>query len=284
VTPGPRLRWTGAGDRFVLADEPGQLQVADSWLVEDGQARAFAAHTRRFGAACAELFGIAPATTREFMHAVAAWLPTEERWFPRVELVLVAGTPRFQLWIRRAPPRGRTIRLWLPAAPDTRTCPRIKGPDLDWLTGQREAAVSAGADEAVLVSPAGQVLEGSTTSILWWQGGELCAPAEDAGVLPGVTRLVLLDLARDIGVPITFSSPVPAELAGLEVWAVNALHGIRPVTGWVGADIEPGPARRAARWQGYLDEFVTPIKTDCGKGPANVSPASVSPARRAAQA
>jgi branched-subunit amino acid aminotransferase/4-amino-4-deoxychorismate lyase len=273
VTAGPRLRWTGASDRFEPADTPGQVRIVDSWLVAEGQVRAFEAHARRFSAACAELFGIETGQTREFMHAAAAWLPAQGRWFPRAELALAAGTPRLQLCIRPAPPSGRTVRLWLPAAPDTRTCPRIKGPDLDWLARQREAAVAAGADEAVLVSRAGRVLEGSTTSILWWRDDTLCAPGDEAGVLPGITRLILLDLAAAIGAPIVFSSPEPAELAGLEVWAVNALHGIRPVTGWVGADIEPGPVRRAARWQRYLDEFTAPIRTDRGKEPAHVGSA-----------
>jgi branched-subunit amino acid aminotransferase/4-amino-4-deoxychorismate lyase len=277
VTAGTRLRWTGGGGHFEAADEPGQLRVADSWLVADGQLRAFAAHERRFSAACAELFGIETGQTREFMYAAAARLPARGRWFPRAELVLVSGTPRLQLWIRPAPPPSRTVRLWLPPVPDARTCPRVKGPDLDWLTRQRAAAMAAGADEAVLLSRAGRVLEGATTSLLWWRGDELCAPAEDAGVLPGITRLVLFDLAAAIGVPIVGSSPRPAELAGLEVWAVNALHGIRPVTGWVGADIEPGPARRAGRWQRYLDEFVAPVRTERGKEPAFASSAIPGP-------
>jgi branched-subunit amino acid aminotransferase/4-amino-4-deoxychorismate lyase len=277
VTACPRLRWTGASDGFEPADAPGQVQIADSWLVAEGQVRAFGAHARRFSAACAGLFGIETGQTREFMYAAAARLPAQGRWFPRAELVLASGTPRLQLWIRPAPPPGRTIRLWLPTTPDTRTCPRVKGPDLDWLARQREAAVAAGADEAVLVSRAGRVLEGSTTSILWWRDDKLCVPGDDAGVLPGITRLILLDLAAAIGVPIVFSSPVPAELAGLEVWAVNALHGIRPVTGWVGADIEPGPVRRAARWQRYLDEFTAPIRTDRGKEPADVGSAVPAP-------
>lgn len=273
MTPGPRLRWTGATGRFESATEPGQLQVADSWLVTDGRIRAFGAHVRRFSAACAELFGIETGQSRRFMQAAAARIPVQGRWFPRAELALASGAPRLQFWIRPAPPLGRTVRLWLPSVPDARTCPRIKGPDLDWLARQRADAVAAGADEALLLSPSGRILEGATTSILWWQGEELCVPPEDAGVLPGITRLVLLDLAAFIGVPVFFGSPRPAELDGLEVWAVNALHGIRPVTGWLGADIEPGPARRAGRWQRYLDEFVAPVTADQGRGPVIVESA-----------
>lgn len=275
MTPGLRLRWTG--DRFRAADGPGTVRIVDSWLVAGGRVRAFGAHTRRFSAACAERFGIDPGRTEDFMQAVAGLLPAAGRWFPRVELVLDAGTPRFQLWIRPAPPPGRTVRLWLPAAPDGRISPGIKGPDLDRLAQQRAAAVAAGADEAVLLSRSGRVLEGATTSILWWRGDELCAPPEDAGVLPGVTRLILLDLAASIGAAVSFRCPRPDELAGLEVWAVNALHGIRPVTGWVGADIEPGPARRAARWQRYLEKFVIPVAAGHGKEPANADSALRAP-------
>jgi branched-subunit amino acid aminotransferase/4-amino-4-deoxychorismate lyase len=268
VTPCQRLRWTGTEGRFAPVEEPGQTAIADSWLVADGQVRGFTAHTRRFSASCAELFGVEATRTREFMQAVCSRLPARGRWFPRVELVLAAGTPQFQLWVRPAPPRGRAVRLWLPEGPDLRTRPRTKGPDLEWLAWQHAAAQAAGADEAVLLTRSGRVLEGATTSILWWHGDELCAPPEDAGVLPGVTRLILLDLAAFIGAPITFRCPEPAELAGREVWAVNALHGIRPVTGWVGVDIEPGPVLRAGRWQRYLDEFAVPIRNEGSAEPA----------------
>jgi hypothetical protein len=57
---------------------------------------------------------------------------------------------------------------------------------------------------------------------------------------------VLLADAAVAGTPVAFESRTPAELAGLEVWAVNALHGIRPVTGWVGAPINAGSAKQWA--------------------------------------
>ena len=207
------------------------------------------------------------------MADVAAPLPAQRCWFPRAEFALVDGIPRFQLWLRPAPALGAAVRLWLAEGPDVRTCPRIKGPDLDWLAEQRAAAVAAGADEAVLLSLDGRLLEGSTTSIMWWSEGRLCAPGDEAGLLPGITRSLLLDVAAAGGVPVAFGRPRPAELSGLEVWAVNALHGIRPVLGWVGADIAPGCAYRAARWQRRLNELAVPIRTSQGRELADVSPA-----------
>jgi len=226
-----RLRWTAATG-FEPADESGEILVIDSWLVTDGQVSAFDAHVRRFTASCAELVGPELASAGEveaFLRAGLAQIPAAGRWFPRAELALVNGTPRLQLWVRPAPPRTDSIRLWIPPEPDQRTCPRIKGPDLPYLSALRTAAVAAGADEAVLLSTRGMVLEGTTTSILWWRGETLCAPPPEAPVLPGVTRAVLLTG----GHPVRFEYATPAELAGLKVWAVNALHGIRPVTAWL---------------------------------------------------
>lgn len=278
-SPGVRLRWIPAEGRFAPVQAAAPVEVVDSWLVADGRVRAFEAHVRRFAAACAERCGVSDDPVRDFMAAVAARLPAQGRWFPRVEFVRASGTPRFQLWLRPAPAPGRTVRLWLSPEPDGRTCPWIKGPDLDWLAGQRATAVAAGADEAVLLTPDGRVSEGATTSILWWQDGRLCAPEGRGSVLPGVTRSVLLQAASARGVPVSVASPRPAELDGLEVWAVNALHGIRPVTGWLGADIAPGPATRAGDWQRYLNDLAVPLgavprRTDRRREPADVGPAA----------
>jgi branched-subunit amino acid aminotransferase/4-amino-4-deoxychorismate lyase len=214
------------------------------------------------------------------------------RWFPRAELVDADGRPWLQLRIRPAPPQGHSVRLWICPSPDARTNPSVKGPDLDWLAAQRKSAVAAGADEAVLLSEHGHVREGSTTAILWWREDTLCTPPDDGRLLPSVTRELLLEAAGAAGVPVSLSEATPAELSGLEVWAVNALHGIRPVTAWIaggppsssvaeaGSDAGAGPvadartgpvagpANRALRWQVYLDELGRKVRP----GPAEAIP------------
>jgi branched-subunit amino acid aminotransferase/4-amino-4-deoxychorismate lyase len=99
----------------------------------------------------------------------------------------------------------------------------VKGPDLAYLTALREAAAG---DEPVLVSPEGYVLEGATTSLMWWRGNTLCVPPAKL-VLPSVTRDVLLELAAARGIPVRSELAAPGELRPLQVWAVNALHGVR---------------------------------------------------------
>jgi para-aminobenzoate synthetase len=233
--------------------------IVDSWLVEEGKVLAFDAHVRRFAAACGEFFGIGEERVEDFLRAAASRVPPRGRWFPRAEAAVLDGTPGLRFRIRPAPPRGEAVRLWITARPDGRKHPDVKGPDLDWLAAQRQAAVAAGADEAVLLSPDGHVREGATTSILWWRGDSLCAPPEDGGILPGTTRAVLLDAARACGVRVTVEQATPVALDGLEVWAVNALHGIRPVTAWVNAGVRPGRATRASRWNAYLDGLTAEV-------------------------
>jgi branched-subunit amino acid aminotransferase/4-amino-4-deoxychorismate lyase len=252
-----RLQWADGGTFEAVAD-CGEVRVIDSWLVNDGRARAIDAHLRRFSAACAAVSsaddtavrspagGVPRADAERFMRMALRQIPATGRWFPRAELALVDGAYRLRLWLRPAPPPAQSIRLWVPPEPDQRTCPRIKGPDLAYLSALRDTAVTAGADEAVLLSPDGTVREGTTTSILWWRDEVLCAPPSDDPLLPSVTRAVLLEAAAARNIPVAFEHATPAELAGLQVWAVNALHGIRPVTSWMkGLSQRPRKAARA---------------------------------------
>ena len=100
---------------------------------------------------------------------------------------------------------------------------------------------------------AGRLLEGAYTSLLWWDGETLCVVGDDAPILPGVTRALLLELARDRGTPVARRRPAPHDLAGRETWLVSALHGIRAVTRWTDGGPAAGGAARAPGWQALLD-------------------------------
>jgi len=223
--------------------------------------RGFPLHARRFTDACSRfaeargLFSV-PATDG-FLSAVAESLPARGRWFPRVELVETGSGPRLRFWLRPAPPRTSTVRLWH-SGTDLRGLPAVKGFDLDHLNALRAAAVAAGADEALLLSPEGHVLEGSTTSIVWWRGDILCGPPPGPGLLPGITRALLGELA---GQPVVPESATPAELTDVAVWTVNALHGVRPVTAGLGRFREADLAR-AEHWQSRLEALASfPVPT-----------------------
>src|SRR5213594_882716 len=63
----------------------------------------------------------------------------------------------------------------------------------------RLAAVRRGADEGLYVTPAGEVTEGTTTNVFLVERGALVTPPCAAGILPGVTRAIVLGLARRAG-------------------------------------------------------------------------------------
>lgn len=242
-------RWWDDDVGWSPSDETGLVRVIDSWLVDEGRVRGLDRHAQRFAAACSRFSG---PETDGFLRAAAESLPARGRWFPRVELVETGSRTRLRLWLRPAPPRTRTVRLWN-SGPDRRSLPAVKGVDLDHLAALRATAVAAGADEALLLSPEGHVLEGSTTSIVWWRGDTMCGPPPGPGLLPGITCALLGELA---GQPVVAESATPAELSDVPVWTVNALHGVRPVTEGLGRFHEADLAV-AEHWQSRLEALAS---------------------------
>ncbi|MGW1375716.1 aminotransferase class IV [Streptomyces sp. NPDC002446] len=256
-----RLRWDDAAAALRPAGPPGTVHAIDSWLSAEGRVRGLPLHNRRFAAACQALGGPPQPQVAAFFRAAAARVPTTGTWFPRVELAAEEGELSLRLWIRPAPALGESVRLWTADGPDRRARPDIKGLDLDRLTALRQRAMAAGGDEALLLDGAGRIVEGSTTSLMWWRDDTLCTPPATPRRLASVTRELLLAVAAAQGVRTAHETPTPRELDGLEVWAVNALHGIRPVTQWTSAQVSAGPAVRAARWRGHLSRLAQPVPT-----------------------
>lgn len=97
----------------------------------------------------------------------------------------------------------------------------------------------------------------------WWRGDTLCGPPPGPGLLPGVTRALLEELA---GQPVVPESVTPAELPSVPVWTVNALHGIRPVVEGLGRfhdkdKATAGDLATAERWQDRSESLAFPLPT-----------------------
>ena len=77
--------------------------------------------------------------------------------------------------------------------------PRVKS--LNYLVHilARMEGIQAGADEVLMLDSAGFVAEGSVQNLFVVKGGVLRTPPAFAGILKGVTRGVVLDLARTAG-------------------------------------------------------------------------------------
>ncbi|MFJ5301424.1 aminotransferase class IV [Streptomyces sp. NPDC088350] len=235
----------------------GRLLVADSWLVRDGRVRDLERHQERFLHSCGEAGGPPLSRLLQFWRDMTDALPRTGDWFPRVELAAESGELR--LLLRPAPPLGSGVRVWAAGQCDPRIVPRRKGPDLDTLAGVRKRASEEGAEEAVLVTPSGVVLEAATASVLWWEDDTLCLPSPRLPVLPGVTAALIQERALRTGVRVAHRERTVADLDGREVWLVNALHGIRPVTAWMGGLLRTAPAERAPEWQRWLENTAEPL-------------------------
>jgi branched-chain amino acid aminotransferase len=91
-------------------------------------------------------------------------------------------------------------------------------------------AKRAGAFEAVMLDADGQVTEGSTSNVFVVRGGVLQTPPLDAGILEGVTRGLVLEVARALGVPAEERPLVPADLlAADEMLITSTVRELVPV-------------------------------------------------------
>ena len=237
-----------------------RLLVAESWLVEDGYAIALAQHFARFQASCHMQAGGSVPEIPSFWAQLRRLIPTEGRWFPRAEMRLVEGRLQLALRLRLAPAPSAAVQLLLSAAPDPRHYPKIKGPDIDLLESWRRAAVAQGANEATLVSATGVVLEGLTTSLVWWDNETLCFPAEESLTLPSITRHVVGVIAQARNIPLAHRPLVQEQMHHAPVWALNALHGIRPVVQLVGPNQSMPQHPALSLWQHYYQQQRQTIK------------------------
>jgi branched-subunit amino acid aminotransferase/4-amino-4-deoxychorismate lyase len=218
------------------------IEVADSWLVSEGRVLAIDLHRTRFltSIARARFAQIDPIA---FWDASIGLIPRTGDWFPRVELQ-AQGAPVLLFRLRDAPQRTQSVVVETFRGGDVRTMPNIKGPDLDALRRVRVAAQPGGADDVVLLSPDGFVVETTLSAVLWWRGSILCTPPAEFARIDSVTARSVLGLATALGVELLEEAVTPAELDGTEVWTVNSLQGPRIVTRWIdGPDLAELPGR-----------------------------------------
>jgi 4-amino-4-deoxychorismate lyase len=100
-----------------------------------------------------------------------------------------------------------------------------------------------GADDAVFVDADGIVLEGPTTNIWWRRGRTLFTPSLELGILAGVTRAAVVELAAGAGYTVTEGAYALGELTGAEeAFTSSSVREVMPVVELDDAPIGRGPA------------------------------------------
>jgi branched-chain amino acid aminotransferase len=110
----------------------------------------------------------------------------------------------------------------------------------------------AGAWEALLLNDRGEAAEGATSNLFALLQGQLVTPPPEAGILPGLTRRVVLRLAQPALCLEAREAPLrPADLAqARELFLTSSVAEVVPVVrldGQAVGDAHPGPVTRAVR-------------------------------------
>jgi branched-subunit amino acid aminotransferase/4-amino-4-deoxychorismate lyase len=106
--------------------------------------------------------------------------------------------------------------------------------------GAQDTAIAAGADDALLVAYDGTVLEAPTANVFWREGDTLFTPSLELPILAGVTRGLLLELAKPETVEGVF--PLARLLAADEVFLCASVREVMPVAAVDDSTFQLGPA------------------------------------------
>ncbi|GAB3355197.1 aminotransferase class IV [Modestobacter lapidis] len=153
---------------------------------------------------------------------------------PPTLLALLAAVPAETLRQRSAGVSVISLPLGIPA--DFRaTAPWLLGgaKTLSYAVNMAAGrhAHAAGADDVVLTSLEGRVLEGPTSTVVWAAGGVLHTPPVETGILAGTTQARLFARAEDDGWPTAVTPGTLADLHGADaVWLLSGIRGAAPVT------------------------------------------------------
>jgi 4-amino-4-deoxychorismate lyase len=100
-----------------------------------------------------------------------------------------------------------------------------------------------GADDAIFVDSEGVVLEGTVTNVWWRRGEVLFTPSLELGILAGVTRAVVFELAATHGYGVEEGTyALPELLEADEAFTSSSVRELLPIVDLDGHQLARGPA------------------------------------------
>jgi branched-subunit amino acid aminotransferase/4-amino-4-deoxychorismate lyase len=217
-------------------DEP----LIETVLVESGRIRLLDRHLVRLRRS-----GAAPKQVTAVRALAETWRRTAGR--PTVVRFDVAAGTGVASRARTPPPRDPVALAVVPGFDPEDAGRERKLADRAWAADAEAAARAAGADEPLLVSPAGRVGETSRASLFVVDAAGRIATPPVAGILPGVTRGWALGAAGASEAPLTLDDLAAARAAFL----TTAARGVVPVTSIDGRSLgtDERVAELAAAWR-----------------------------------
>jgi branched-chain amino acid aminotransferase len=145
--------------------------------------------------------GITEAYIRHVITRGVGDLGLDPRKCAKPSIIIIVDTIR--LWPEEVYETGlRVVTAGTPIPQREALSPRVKS--LNYLAHilAKIEGIQAGADEVIMLDSAGSVAEGSGQNIFVVKNGEIRTPPPFAGILKGVTRDTVIEIARQAGYPV----------------------------------------------------------------------------------
>jgi 4-amino-4-deoxychorismate lyase len=259
------LAVTGRGlvdptEPVIRADDEGLLRgraAFETLRVYGGRPFRLEEHLDRLTASAASI-GLPAVERRRLQVLVGLVLPKAEHGDATLRLVWTAGPARgipsalallgeIPDWIEPTRERGATaVSLLGVRASAPWLLPGVKSTSYAVNMAAEDEARRRGADEALFVDGEGVVLEGTVTNVWWRVGDRLYTPSLDLGILAGVTRATLMELAPASGYQVEEGTyPLERLLAAEEAFTSSSVRELMPLTEIDGSPLDRGPASDA---------------------------------------
>jgi len=232
------LRRLAAGARALALEIPGGIEAARRVILETARAH-----------------GQPDAYIRLVVSRGVGELGVDPTTCPEPRMVCIAAA------IRIFPPEKLAEGISLATSSLRRPGPDVIDPCVKSLNYLNNAlakleARQRGADEALLLNARGTIAEASVANVFAVRDGQLSTPPPTDGALPGITRLSVLELARELGLPAAERSLGRADLfAADEVFLTGTGARIVPVSSLDGRSLGTCPGPVTKRMVDAFDAF-----------------------------
>jgi branched-chain amino acid aminotransferase len=165
---------------------------------------------------------------------------------------IIIITDTIRLWPEEVYENGlKVVTAGTPIPQRESLSPRVKS--LNYLAHilAKVEGIQAGADEVLMLDSSGTVAEGSGQNIFIVKNRRIVTPTAFAGILKGVTRDVVMELARDAGYELTESLINRYDIYTADeaffTGTASEIVGIRSLDGRIIGSGKPGPVTRDLR-------------------------------------
>jgi branched-chain amino acid aminotransferase len=145
--------------------------------------------------------GLAEGYLRHIITRGVGDLGLDPRKCPRASVIIIFDT--IAIWPAERYEQGLTlVTAGTPINQREALSPRVKSLNyLNHILAKIEAT-NAGADDAIMLDAGGHIAEATGMNLFVWKANTLLTPAVYAGLLRGVTRDVIIGIAREAGYPV----------------------------------------------------------------------------------